>query len=1218
MGTVHVARDTLLDRLVAIKFIAALVPDEVARRRFHNEARALARLAHPNVVAIHRVGEIEGRPYLVCELVEGKSLEEQQLPLPVTRVITIGVSAARGLAAVHRHGVLHRDIKPANIILMADGEAKLLDFGLATFADPARPVPPGERAATLEDWALTADGNVVGTWSYIAPEIRAGEPATRRSDVYSLGAVLYELCCSFAPSPNIPDRAPASQNAALSAIIARCLEEDPELRFSSGDVLRDALEQLLPAGREAPAAEQRALERLPLTAFQAPAPEGNPYPGLRPFEAERRSLFFGRLAEVRTVVDRLRSEPIVLVVGDSGVGKSSLCRAGVVPLVVEGQLDPARLWRAVTLVPGRRPTFALATALAPALGMTEDHCVDLLRSEPGALGRALRRRLGSHEGLLIFIDQAEELIALADVAEAGRVSEALAGLGNGPVRVLATVRGDLFTRVAALPGLGDSVPAAMYLLRGLSKEQLREIVVGPARRAGGRFQSDALVEGLVDAAADAPGGVALLSFALAELWELRDPVRQVITAAALEKIGGVAGALARHADGVLAGMPPAERQAVPRILTRLVTTEGSRARKTAGELDAGDAGRAALEVLVRGRLLVASEVGGETAYELAHEALIAGWAQLRGWLSSDAAARATRQRLITVAGEWQRLGHDRSLLWSTRQLYEIDQLDEAELEDAERSFIAASRRSIRRRRARLIATVLGAIAFAGAVYAAMRVQAHASVAAAVLARRTPALRALESAQAHAAVSAALRDIALARFRDPGPDPTGAGRVWQAALDDAARARAIDRIAEDQLVGAGQALEAASLLDPADGETRRLLTEVTALRLTLAERNFERQAAQELRMRLATYSADNALDAPAKLSVNATPAGALVTLERYQDDEGRLRPTDPQALGTTPLAARAVPAGSYRVTVEAAGRVPVRYPVLLAAGERFDVHFELPSEKDVPAGMIYVPPGRFLYGSADDDELRRFLGAPPQHQVVTGGYLIGATEVTFGEYLEFLRDLPPAQRVAHLPRAENAIRGALALEELPDGVFRLTLKPASTSYAALEGEPIRYQGRDRRAVQDWRRFPVAAVSWTDLLAYTAWLDRTGRVPTARPCTEHEWERAARGADERVYPQGDRVAPDDADMDATYGRRPEAYGPDEVGSHRASDSPFGVRDLVGNVWEWTASVQLPGQPSVRGGSYYQEEFTDRSTNRDVGEAEARDPLVGMRVCATFTPP
>jgi formylglycine-generating enzyme required for sulfatase activity len=275
--------------------------------------------------------------------------------------------------------------------------------------------------------------------------------------------------------------------------------------------------------------------------------------------------------------------------------------------------------------------------------------------------------------------------------------------------------------------------------------------------------------------------------------------------------------------------------------------------------------------------------------------------------------------------------------------------------------------------------------------------------------------------------------------------------------------------------------------------------------------------------------------------------------------------------------------------------------------------DLPAAGSLPPGYVHIPAGRFLYGSADDEGLRRFLMAPPQHEVETGAYLIGRNEVTFAEYLEFLRALSPEERVAHLPKAESAIRGALALEELRGGRYRLTLKPASTTYTALDGEPIRYLGRDRRAEQDWRRFPVAAISWIDARAYLAWLSRTGRLPGARFCTEHEWERAARGADDRIYPHGRSIMPDDANIDVTYDRKPENFGPDEVGAHGASDSPFGVKDLVGNVWEWTESIQRPGEPAVRGGSYYQEEFTNRSTNRDFGEADARDPLVGLRVCA-----
>src|SRR5262249_29220143 len=153
-----------------------------------------------------------------------------------------------------------------------------------------------------------------------------GEPATRRSDVYSAGAVLDELACGLRPTQPQMERTPLAGRApavpaALASIVDRCLSAEPSRRYASAEELLTALERLVPGGR--------ALS----------LPDENPYRGLSTFEAEHRSLFFGRDAEVRAVFERLRREHIVIVVGDSGVGKSSLCRAGVLPLVDELGLD---------------------------------------------------------------------------------------------------------------------------------------------------------------------------------------------------------------------------------------------------------------------------------------------------------------------------------------------------------------------------------------------------------------------------------------------------------------------------------------------------------------------------------------------------------------------------------------------------------------------------------------------------------------------------------------------------------------------------------------------------------------------------------------------------------------------------------------------------------------------------------------------------------------
>jgi serine/threonine protein kinase/formylglycine-generating enzyme required for sulfatase activity len=1346
MGEVYSAYDTILERTVAVKFISGLEPSQTARERFLVEARAAARLQHPNVVTIYRVGELGGelgdRPFIISELVHGKGLDTLPKPMDFIRALELGKGLARGLAAAHRRDVLHRDIKPANAILTDDGEVKLLDFGLAklldrgrhagelasvaAFADRApRPssaallpppalgsplalppppesvssplllitlaaiTPPGAAARPLATApprslaapspssadltapreasaaptpvvaatearestlasapgpaavarpddavaappeaarAITDAGTLLGTPDYLPPELWRGEPATRRSDVYSLGVLLFELCTGHPPHRNVPttqlQHAVQSADAPrlvdlvpgidprFSAVIERCLRRDPADRFASGDELREALEQI---GVEA---------RGPTL------PEGNPYRGLHSFEAEHRALFFGRSTEIRAVIDRLRSEPMVLVAGDSGVGKSSLCRAGVIPHIVESAIGDA--CAVVAFVPGRRPLAALAAALAPYLGLDEDALFHEVHDEPAALARRLRARPDLEKRLVVFVDQLEELVTMGDKSETEILGEALSPLTSGVpgVSLLMTVRSDFLTRVLAVTGFGDEVSRRLYLLRPLSVEGTRDAIVGPARAKGVTFESDTLVSTLVADAAIPDGGLPLLQFALAELWDARDVVRASITSAALAAIGGVGGALARHADDVLLALAPGPRAAARRILIALVTLDGTRARRPERELTGDDpVAHGALAALARARLLVARDTELGPTYELAHEALVKGWATLARWIDQQADTRPARLRLEIAAAEWDRGGRVRDAQWRAHQLTEIGQIAPDDLAPRDAEFLEASRRGVRRAKLLRRALVLAAVAAAPMIYGAVHFHSRSELHNQVTVRVAEAASLLAQARRDAAAAESRRKDAFARF--DAFDRERGEAIWAEAL-------ALADKADRGYGGAAQSLETTLMVDASRTDVQGLLGDVLYERATLADQAHRAAQRDELLQRLGLYDHGgerrHRWDAPAHLAVESVPPGAHVAVFRFtpsptsgfHDAPSGLAPGAPDLpgqtllklrdLGPAPIPDLTLEPGSYLLTLALPDHAPVRYPILLARGEDLRLNIPVPLLTHVPEGFVYVPHGRFLFGSAADEEVRRaFFNTAPLHPVETGAYLIARNETTYAEWLTYLGALPPKERARRTPKV-SGLTGALELLQLEGGEWQLTLQPTTRVYTAKSGEMIHYESRKRRFVQDWLRFPVSGISLEDAEDYASWLDATGRVPGARLCDEHEWERAARGADGREFPHGDRLEPDDANIDATYGKQPLAFGPDEVGSHPASRSPFGLDDACGNVFEWTTSRLAARENVLRGGAYYYDVTVVRSSNRQVSEPTARDPNIGIRICAT----
>ena len=254
MGEVYSARDTRLNRLVAIKILPAAFADDADRlRRFEQEAQAAGSLNHPNIVAVYELGRQEGAPYVVTELLDGETLRARLSggPLVSRKGADYAMQTARGLAAAHAKGITHRDIKPENLFVTKDGFVKILDFGLAKVAAPKS--AGGTSAPTVP--MGTDPGVVMGTAGYMSPEQVRGLAIDHRSDIFSLGVVLYEMLAgkrAFARDSSIetmnailkeePPELPQTASPALARIMQRCIEKKPEERFQSARDLAFALE----------------------------------------------------------------------------------------------------------------------------------------------------------------------------------------------------------------------------------------------------------------------------------------------------------------------------------------------------------------------------------------------------------------------------------------------------------------------------------------------------------------------------------------------------------------------------------------------------------------------------------------------------------------------------------------------------------------------------------------------------------------------------------------------------------------------------------------------------------------------------------------------------------------------------------------------------------------------------------------------------------------
>jgi WD40 repeat protein/DNA-binding winged helix-turn-helix (wHTH) protein len=757
MGAVYRAEDTRLRRTVALKFLPReLSSDQAAKDRFLREARAAAKLDHPHIAVVHDIGEgPDGRMYLAMAHYRGGSLKQKLEggPLPVEEAVELARQIAEGLAAAHGQGIVHRDIKPANVMLTDEGQAKIVDFGLAR---------------GVGDTTLTRFGSTVGTVLYMSPEQARGEGVDPRSDLWSLGVALYEVISGERPFKGANDQAvlysilheePVKLSVVrpevppgLEAIVHRCLEKEADSRYQEASVLLQDLVAVLEHRRPVP----------------RPGEEVSPYPGLDPFTEEKAPFFFGREPEVAAMWEKLRGRKLLALIGPSGAGKTSFVRAGLIPGRPDG-------WRCLVCTPGSAPFVSLGQVLAPELAGDPEALRELPRvDKPEAAFAMLSRWRRRFEQALLVVDQFEELFTLNPAGVQASFAKLLGRLAtDGDLHVLVSLRDDFLIHCHAHPTLSP-VFEELTPLTAPRGPALQQALVEPAAALGYAFDGESLVEEMMAEVEEERGALPLAAFAAARLWERRDRKAGLLTREAYEAIGGVGGALAQHAEATLERIGSEKIPIVRETFRNLVTAQGTRAARDREELlsvfgDAeaqhppatarlptgsqetrarspsalagdipdqtqpstelrqgrrpatvGDRASAAevLDTLIGARLLTSFEVpaaedetDGHHRIEIIHESLLTSWPRLVRWQTQDTEGAQLRDELRQAAQMWDQ--HDRSedLLWTGTAFQEFQLWRErypgglSETEEAyARAMADHAERSRRRRRAVVAST----------------------------------------------------------------------------------------------------------------------------------------------------------------------------------------------------------------------------------------------------------------------------------------------------------------------------------------------------------------------------------------------------------------------------------------------------------------------------------------------------------------------------------
>jgi DNA-binding SARP family transcriptional activator/WD40 repeat protein/tRNA A-37 threonylcarbamoyl transferase component Bud32 len=704
VGVVYSAYQTSTGREVAIKVI---LPEHANRpefvERFEADAQHIASLEHPHIVALYDYWRSPEGAYLVMPYVRGgnlrRSIESTRWdPAAALRVLD-QIGSALGHA--HRRGIVHGDLDSNKVLLDDDANAYLFDFGIARRG-----------------------------------RVGAGDLDTA-TDIRAFGRLVHELFTGARSGVDEPlgsvrwsrDDLPA----ALDEVIARTVGDDSAARY-------ERLEDCLRALRQACGTDVTTGPAEPAVDIDI----RNPFKGLRAFAEVDADDYYGRGRLVAQLHEQVAQHRLTVVVGPSGSGKSSLVKAGLLPMLRRDGVRPGRSVLVTEMYPGSYPFEELEAALLRVAVDRPADLIDELAADDRGLLRATKQILPDDDSdLVLVVDQFEELFSLtADASVRQRFLDNLVTIGRderSQVRVVLTMRADFFDRPLEYPAFGELMAESLVTVAMPDHDDLAQAISEPAWNAGLELEAG-LVPIITRDVAGEPGALPLMQYALTELVGAR--VGRMLTIEAYERTGGVIGALSSRAEDIFVGLPGSAQRVAEEVFVHLVAvnddSDDTRRRVRRSELDAMGFNPAALDAVIAAfgsfRLLSFDRdpvTRGQTI-EVAHEALIREWPRFRQWIDRRREGLMLQRRLQVAAADWESSRREASFLlrggrleqferWAASTELRVGPLERDYLDEARRAETEANA-SAGRRRHRLLAGfgMLAAVAVAVAALAVVQ------------------------------------------------------------------------------------------------------------------------------------------------------------------------------------------------------------------------------------------------------------------------------------------------------------------------------------------------------------------------------------------------------------------------------------------------------------------------------------------------------------------